>query len=121
MHYDPDGDEANPQDVTDTEIADDSAEYLRKYKNYVEDHGATIVFTAPPLLDKALEGTADDLDKLVSNEESEIGIPYISDPADYLFDEKYFYDTVYHCSSEGANMRTQMLVEDIENAGVVSR
>ena len=121
MHYDPDGDKANPQDVTNTEIADDSAKYLRKYKNYVETRGATIVFTAPPLLDKALDGTAGDLEKLVSNEESEIGIPYISDPADYLLNEQYFYDTVYHCSSEGADLRTQMLAEDLENAGVLSR
>ncbi|WP_130837362.1 hypothetical protein [Lachnoclostridium sp. Marseille-P6806] len=113
LHYDPDAENANPQDVTDSRIADDTARYLRRYRRFVEKHGAQLVFTAPPLLDKALVGTAEDLRALAANEESAAGIPYISDPAAYLYPEEYFYDTVYHCSEEGAALRTRMLAEDL--------
>ena len=120
FHYDPDGENANPQDVRDSSVADDSARYLRRYRRYVERRGAKLVFTAPPLLDRALVGTAEDLHTLAENEERATGIPYISDPAEYLFGEEYFYDTVYHCTDEGAERRTRLLIRDLRRSGVLA-
>ena len=58
---------------------------------------------------------------LADEEEEKIGIDFISDPADYLYPKDLMYDTVYHCNSEGARVRTMQLVSDLQTAGVLSQ
>lgn len=100
----------NPVDLSDAVISEESAAYLRAFASYVQDQGATIVMTAPPLLADAAASDAGTFTALAAQEESVIGIPYIGDPADYLFPAAYMYDTVYHCNEEGARVRTEQFV-----------
>ena len=37
-----------------------------------------------------------------------------SPPSAFVFDEPYFFDTVYHMSGEGRTLRTQKLIDDLE-------
>ena len=39
--------------------------------------------------------------------------PVISDVRDYIFDGMYFFDTDYHLTERGAQLRTQRLIDDI--------
>lgn len=48
-----------------------------------------------------------------------IGIPYISNPEDYFFENELMSNSIYHCSSEGAIVRTQLLIQDLKNAGII--
>lgn len=40
--------------------------------------------------------------------------PVISNYTDYFFDSSLFYDTLYHLTTEGADLRTHLLIEDIK-------
>ena len=42
----------------------------------------------------------------------------ISKPADYSFDVSLFYDNRYHLTLEGAKVRTQVLIKDLEAYGL---
>lgn len=39
----------------------------------------------------------------------------ISDPYDYVFGSKYFWDSIYHMNNAGAELRADQLVKDIRN------
>ena len=43
-----------------------------------------------------------------------VSVPIISDMENYLYNGKYFWDTNYHLSTEGAEMRTEQLIKDIK-------
>ena len=40
-------------------------------------------------------------------------VRYIGDPYDYMFDNAYYFDTVYHLDSLGVEKRTEQIVKDI--------
>ena len=105
-------------DVTDEEISPETYNYLMDFKEYVEDRGASIYFIAPPVLEDAVDCDYQEFEKLKDLEEKELGIPYISDPLDYIFPADLMSDSVYHCNSRGEQVRTELLIEDLRRAGV---
>ena len=76
--------------------------------------GAEVYFIAPPLLEDANACEFSDYQDLKSLEEDNIGIPYISDPVEYIFPEEYMFDTIYHCNNKGEMYRTKLLIKDLE-------
>lgn len=106
-------------DLHNAVISDRSIEYLKEYKKYAEDRGAKVYFVAPPLIENAVICSDEDFRLFAKQEEEKIGIPYISDPSDYLYPEELMYDALYHCNSEGEKVRTGMLIDDLKNAGVI--
>lgn len=111
--YNESNDAWNPVDLSDAVISEESAAYLRSFASYVHSKGARIVMTAPPLLMDAAVSDAEAFAALAEQEETVIGIPYIGDPAEYLFPAEYMYDTVYHCNEDGARVRTEMFGEEL--------
>lgn len=105
--------------IDDPQIAADVKKYLREYKEYVESKGASIYFVSAPKLKESIVGDLNNLNLLKENEESEIGIKYISDPCAYVFPEDLMSNAVFHCNSRGEKYRTKLLIHDLYNAGVV--
>ena len=105
--------------LADIYIYDSSIKYLKDYKKYVEHKGAKIYFVAPPIYDKAVTGDYEDFQKLKQLEEKQIGIPYISNPEDYFFDESLMSNEIYHCNKEGEKKRTELLIDDLKSAKVI--
>lgn len=99
-------------------ISQQSIDYLNDLKEYVESRGAQVYFIAPVLYKKA-QGSGDEtfiaFPPLV---EEKTGIRYISNPLDYLFGDEYMFDKIYHCNELGAEYRTQILISDLQNAGI---
>ncbi len=101
-------------DVSNPVICENSIEYLKDLKQYVEERGASIYFIAPPILADAVVCDYEDFDKLKSLEEELIGIEYISDPTDYIFPSDLMSNAIYHCNSAGEIVRTELLIEDLK-------
>ncbi len=106
-------------DITGVQISDNSVEYLTEYKKFVEDKGAKCYFVAPPLLKQAVKCDYIEFKNLKNQEEDLIGIPYISNPEDYFFEDELMSNSIYHCSKEGERIRTEKLIEDLERANVI--
>ncbi len=111
----------NPVDLSGVTISDETVSYLKKFKAYVESKGASVYMIGVPLWDEAAVSDPSTFQELKDEEEEKIGIDFISDPAEYLYPKDLMYDTVYHCNSEGARVRTLQLVSDLQAAGVLSR
>jgi len=106
-------------DLGDVEIDEDVVEYLKEYKQLIEKKGASAYFIAPPVLKQAIVCSYDKFDELKQLEEEKIGIPFISDPEEYFYEDKLMSNALYHCSTEGEKIRTKMLIDDLKDAKVI--
>lgn len=100
-------------------ISEESTKYLEDYKNYIENKKAMVYFIAPPVLDESVQNDYAWFDYLKQMEEKTIGIPYISDPKEYIFPRELMFDTIYHCNSKGEDARTELLIKDLERAEII--
>lgn len=104
-------------DFSGLNLSSETVKYLKEYREYVEKRGAEVYFVSPPLLRETVVGNPNIVADL---EEELIGIPYISNPSDYLYPEILMADTVYHCNDAGMEERTRQLINDLNNAGIVA-
>jgi len=111
----------NPVNLTGVSISEESVQYLKKFKRYVESRGASVYLIAPPLWEEAVACDTAEFQRLKKEEEQKIGIPYLSNPEDYFFPRDDMYDTVYHCNNKGEALRTTLLVQDLKQAGVIEK
>ena len=100
-------------------IANNSIEYLKKLKKFVEGKGANIYFVSSPILYESISCDINDFLKLVKLEEEKIGIPYISDPRLYMFPIDLMANSINHCNSEGEKIRTSILIDDLQLCGAI--
>ncbi|MFG6356665.1 MAG: hypothetical protein K1W26_07575 [Acetatifactor sp.] len=100
-------------DVSNPAISESSITYLKDFKQYVEERGASIYFVAPPILADAIVCDYEDFNTLKSLEEEQIGIEFISNPTDYIFPSDLMSNAIYHCNSAGEKVRTELLIEDL--------
>jgi hypothetical protein len=107
-------------DVSNAEIGNDVVKYLQSYKKYVESCGAEVYFVSCPHLLEAMKCEYGDYDSLKQQEIDKIGIPYISNPSDYMFPETLMANSIYHCNTRGEKYRTMLLIQDLVNAGLIS-
>lgn len=117
MKYDPDT--YGVVDLGDVTISDNSKRYLLQFKQFIEKQGAKAYFVAPPVIDEGIVCDFSSFDQLKDLEEKEIGIPYISNPRDYIFPAKYMSNALYHCNSVGEDYRTELLIKDLKRAKVL--
>ncbi len=105
--------------IKNVKINDFAIDYLKDYKAYVEKRGARVFFVSPPVLKQAITCDYKEFDNLKQQEEEKIGIPFISNPEDYFFEDELMSDSIYHCSTKGEKVRTELLISDLKRAGVV--
>lgn len=106
-------------DLSNAAISDATVEYLKKYKLFIEQKGAEVYFVAPPLLRESITCSLDAFENIKKLEEEIIGIPYISNPKDYLYSETLMSNSIYHCNNRGEKERTRQLINDLYNAKVI--
>ena len=81
---------------------------------YCKTKGATVVISGAPIL-SGLEGfNLDEYKQFQKEVECRAECPVISDFTDYIFDKKYFYAGAIHMTNDGARLRTEQLIKDLE-------
>lgn len=100
-------------------VTEDSLRNLNEIYGQMEAKGAKVFFSFAPINKNTL--TQEDIDtqswlQFENRMREGLGYPVISSAYDYLMEGKYFYDTDYHLSEEGASVRTQMLIRDLKKA-----
>lgn len=90
--------------------------YVNDYARYVTGVGASIYFSFAPFNELALADTVTDttLTDYYWYLREQLAFPVISNPFDYLFDYRYFYDSNFHLNDAGAIYRTRNLILDMD-------
>ncbi|MDD6811833.1 MAG: hypothetical protein PUD93_08215 [Lachnospiraceae bacterium] len=95
-------------------INDTCVNRLNKLNQYVTERGATLLIAAYPIADVAVTPPAQDYIAFQEKLQESLDCPVISDYTDYFIDGSYFYDHFYHLTDEGAVLRTNQLIQDLQ-------
>lgn len=87
---------------------------LNTLNQYVTKHGASLVVAAYPIAYGEFTPPEAEYIQFQTDLQEALDCPVISDYTDYFIDYDYFYDTEYHLTNEGADLRTQQLIYDLE-------
>lgn len=87
---------------------------LNELNRYVTDRGASLVIAAYPIAYGEFTPPEEKYVQFRTKLQESLDCPVISDYRDYFLDYDYFYDTEYHLTNEGAALRTQQLIYDLE-------
>lgn len=101
------------------EIGADFIDFVNDYIAWCRLRGAEVYFACAPVNGRAAEaqGITDDvLLEIYGRLAEEIDCPVISDPTQYVYDYRYFYDTNLHLNASGTVLRTVRLVRDLHLA-----
>jgi hypothetical protein len=85
---------------------------LRSFDADMQARGVRVMISYTPLLrDFYVQHQAgiDNVHRLIT----EAGLTAPAPPADYVYDESFFFDTVFHVNAEGRTLRTERLAADI--------
>ena len=94
--------------VMDGELID----YYKYIRDYTRSKGIKLVFLPPPLMKSNFNSCVKQIDSLAYCLESN-GVPWQSAPANHSFEDSLYFDTPYHMTQEGANVRTKVVIEDL--------
>lgn len=94
--------------VMDGELID----YYKYIRDYTRSKGIKLVFLPPPLMKSNFKSCVKQIDSLAYCLESN-GVPWQSAPSNHSFEDSLYFDTPYHMTQEGANVRTKVVIEDL--------
>lgn len=113
-------DKNNLLTLDNSSLSDDVVKAVRRFAKKAQKAGATVVLTWAPFDTLAYTGTAQQLEEFQAQLESRTGLPYIGRLADCMLPAELFYDSNNHLTSEGAKLRTRMLLDDLAESGILS-
>lgn len=95
-------------------IDNSTIERINELNVYLMSKGATLLVAGYPIRNSNI--TAKKLEEYIDFQETlkkKLDCPLISNYLDYMFDYRYFFDTNWHLTSEGAKLRTMQLISDL--------
>ena len=100
--------------VTAHKIGDIAVNRINKLNDYLTSRGATLLVAGYPIGNGDITADAADFIAFQEKLADKLDCPVISNYVDYMFDYKYFYNSTYHLTSEGAEIRTNQLIADVK-------
>lgn len=96
------------------EINDTCINRLNELNSYLKERGATLVVAGYPIGKGEYTPEEQGFVEFQKELEEKLDCQVISDYRDYFFEYKYFYNSFLHLTNEGAKMRTEQLIKDLE-------
>ena len=102
------------QPLTIKEIDKSILQFFYSMKTELEKKNVKVLFFPPVFQKSSALMSLEEIKKI--SEEMEINkTPFLVKPEIYFLRNEYFYDTVYHLNKKGAQVRTNILIENLEN------
>lgn len=96
------------------EIGDETIDRLNKLNQTLREKGATLLVTPYPTPVTAYTPPAEEYVAFSDQIEERLDFPLIGRYEDYRMDKNLFYNTYLHLNNEGKQLRTQMLIGDLQ-------
>jgi hypothetical protein len=93
-----------------------SEDFVRLTNDFAEQakaQGATVLFLFPAVAEAKWDLEVARVTEKFLKEE--LRLPIVNDPADYVFANELFFDTKYHTTQQGREIRTDQTIADLEN------
>lgn len=95
------------------EVTKEGIRRINDFAAFCEKQGAVCLLSSYPIAYGQYSPSAEEYQQFQQELEGMLEFEMISDYTDYLLDYSLFYDTLYHLSTEGAQVRTRQLIQDI--------
>ena len=95
-----------------SDYSQDARKELIRFKSFCVERGATFVLLPPTYQDSSFEINKNYI-SLVMRDLENHAIPFQADPQRYRFADTLYFDTVYHMTEKGSEIRTERVIEDI--------
>lgn len=96
-------------------IGDTCINRLNEYNKYITEQGATMLVAGYPIAyGEYASFDKSDFEKIERELQERLNCAIISDYTDYFYPYDYFYNTTLHLTDEGAKIRTEQLIKDIQ-------
>lgn len=102
----------SPIVLEDAIVNEDFVSYANEYASYVEKKGATIKFAFSPMNAAALQSSEDDVTSFYWLLKNLFDFEILGNPAEYIIEPEYFYDSNYHLNDAGAILRTKLFIDN---------
>lgn len=96
------------------EIGDETIDRLNKLNQTLREKGATLLVTPYPTPVTAYTPPTEEYVAFSDQIEERLDFPLIGRYEDYRMDKNLFYNTYLHLNNEGKQLRTQMLIGDLQ-------
>jgi hypothetical protein len=100
--------------VTVPEVTDAGVDQINAFAAYCAEQGAACLLAGYPIPYGEFSPGEEEFAALRQTLEERLDCQLISDYSDYFLDYGYFFDTQYHLTTEGASLRTQLLIADLQ-------
>lgn len=94
-------------------VNDKCSKRMNALNAYLQERGAVLLLAGWPIPDCEYTPDREKYDAFEKTWHEKMEAPVISDLDDYFYDVKYFYNTAHHLTNEGAIMRTEQLIKDM--------
>lgn len=105
-------------EIDDNNITDSMIRELNHLNKIATKNGAKVYLTYPSIDQAVILTNEDEWEKFDKKLQENLDFPIISKMRDYIFDSQYFYDTDYHLTMDGREIRTKQLISDMEEFGI---
>ena len=96
------------------EIGDETIDRLNKLNQTLQEKGATLLVTPYPTPVTSYTPPVEEYVAFSDLIEERLDFPLIGRYEDYRMDKNLFYNTYLHLNNEGKQLRTQMLIDDLQ-------
>ena len=101
---------------------EETAEYYRYIHRFAKEKGIKLVYLPPTFCESnyrtqkaKIQTLAKQMSALgiqtLAKQMSELGIPYMAPPERFVYADSLYYDTSYHLTTHGAELRTKAVLE----------
>lgn len=97
------------------EIGDETIERINGLNAELEKQGATLLMTAYPTPVTEYTPPVEEYEAFSDRIDALLDCPLISRYEDYMMEKELFYNTHLHLNNQGVKVRTELLIEDLQN------
>jgi len=101
---------------SDAGINQSTINYLNDFYEYVKEKKALMFYSYPSLEEKSYDLCIKPIVLLEKELNVQAKFPLLNTPAEYRMERRYFFDTPYHLTEEGEQLRTEKLIADLDKA-----
>ncbi len=99
-----------------TTISDETVDLIKWCNDVCNNRGAEVVIAGYPIMITEEMDNVEIYSDFYNEIQIRTGLRVISDPKKYMMPTDMFYDSQLHLNYKGVNLRTQLLIEDLQNA-----
>ena len=100
-------------------LSDTFVKELNRFSAYAQKQGASVYLSYAPFNRLALENGMEGVQALETQLKAVSSVPFLGKLTDGVMDENLFFDTNNHLNSQGAVLRTEALLQDLQAAGAL--